>query len=114
MGDKRGIIGQVQEERDSLHATVLLKVPGEEATGLQIDTHGSEYDGEVLLMPVVHVLGGLVDQTRLPADLSGDLVVGQTSGGEDGDLLSTSNGVHSVNGRNACRDHLFRVDLQLG
>jgi hypothetical protein len=59
----------------------------------------------------VNTLGGL-DQTSLSTNLGGDLVVRQTSGREDGNLLTTSNRVHSVNGRDTGRDHLLGVFLQ--
>lgn len=53
----------------------------------------------------------LLHQTCLPANLRGDFVVRKTGGGEDGNLLATSNGVHGVNGRYTGGDHLLRIDL---
>jgi len=36
--------------------------------------------------------------------------VGQTGGGENGNLLTTSNGVHAVNGGQTSLNHFLRVD----
>ena len=108
--DLRRVVGQVQEQSDSLHTAVLLEVASEESAGFQVDTHGTEDDGEVVLVVIVNTLGGL-DQTGLSTDLGGNLVVRQTSGREDGNLLTTSNGVHGVNGRDTSRNHLLGVFL---
>ena len=40
------------------------------------------------------------------------LVVRQTSGGEDGDLLATGDRVHHIDGRDTRLDHLLRVDTR--
>ena len=64
----------------------------EEPCSLHIDAHGSEHDGEVVLVVVNDCAlraGGAAHETRLTTDLRSDLVVGQTSGGEDGDLLTS-------------------------
>ena len=111
MGHIRRVVGQVQEQRDTLHTAVLLEVAREETTSLHVHTHGGEHDREVLLVSVMDVLGGLVDQTGLATDLGGNLVVRQTGGGEDGDLLTTGDGVHGVDGRDTGGDHFFRIHL---
>ena len=111
--NERRIIGQIQEQGDPLHAAVLLEISGEEPARFEIDSHGSKHDREVLLVPIVDVLGGLIDKTSLTADLSGDLVMGQTGGREDGDLLASSNRVHGVDGRDPGCDHFFGIDLEL-
>jgi hypothetical protein len=95
--DIRRVVCQVQEQGNSLHTAVLLEVTSEESAGLQVDTHGTEDDGEVVLVVVVNALGGL-DQTGLSTNLGSNFVVGQTSGREDGNLLTTSNRVHGING----------------
>ena len=64
-------------------------------------------------MPVMDVFGWLLDQASLPTYLGGDLIVRQTSGGEDGDLLPSGNGVHGINGRNTRSNHFFWIDLAL-
>jgi hypothetical protein len=109
----RWVVGQVQEQGDTLHTAVLLKVLGEETARLQVDTHGTENDGEVVVVAVVYALGGLSDQTGLSTNLRSNLVVGQTRRREDGDLLATSNRVHRVDGRDTGRDHFFGVHLAL-
>lgn len=65
-------------------------------------------------MAIVHALVRntlLLDQTCLPANLGSNFVVRETSCGENGDLLTTSNGVHGVDGRDTGGDHLLGVDL---
>jgi hypothetical protein len=107
----RRIVGQVQEQGDTLHAAVLLEILGEEAARLQVDTHGTEDDGEVVVVVIVNALCWLSDQASLSANLRGDLVMRQTGGGEDGDLLATGNRVHRVDGGDTGRDHFLGVHL---
>ena len=111
LSDSRGIIGKIQEERNPLHASVLLKVAREESTRLHVDTHGRENDGEVVLVSVMNTFCGFAYQACLSTYLCGDLVMWKTGGGEDGNLLSSGDGIHGVNGRNTCRNHLLRVHL---
>jgi hypothetical protein len=61
VGDVRRVVCQVQEQGDTLHTAVLLEVSCEEPTGLQVDTHGTEDNGEVVVVVVVYTLGGLSD-----------------------------------------------------
>jgi hypothetical protein len=67
----------------------------EESSSLHVDTHGSEDNGEVILVTIVYTLGSAwsVDETGLSTNLSSNVVVGQTSGTEDRDLLTSGNGV---------------------
>lgn len=95
--DIRRVVCQVQEQGNPLHTAVLLEIASEESTGLQVDTHGTEDDGEVVRVVIVNALGGL-DQTGLSTNLSSNFVVRQTSGREDGNLLTTGNRVHGING----------------
>lgn len=98
----RRIVGKVEEESDTLQTAVLLEIAGEETGGFQVDTHGTENNGEVLLVAVMNTLVGdtlLLNQTGLSANLGGDFVVRKTGGGEDGNLLSSGNRVHGVDGR---------------
>lgn len=85
----RRIVGQVEEESDTLHTAILLEIPGEETGSFHVHTHSSEDDREILLMSIMHVLGGLGDQTGLTTDLSGNLVVWKTCRREDGNLLTS-------------------------
>lgn len=41
-------------------------------------------------------------------------IVRETSSREDGDLLSSGDTVHGVNGGDACLDHFLRVDPRPG
>ena len=107
-----GVVGQVQEQAHVLHGAVLLEVLLEEARRLHVDAHGGEHNGEVVLVVVQHRLAGDLDQPGLPADLRGDLVVGETGGGEYRNLLSPGDGVHHVDGADARLDHFLRVDAR--
>lgn len=109
--DIRGVVCQVQEQSDTLHTAVLLKVPREEATCLQVDTHGTEDDGEVVLVVVVHALVGLSNQTGLSTNLGGDFVVGETGRRKDGNLLATGDRVHRVDGGDTGGNHFLGVHL---
>lgn len=51
----------------------------------------------------------MLDKTCLPADLGSNVVVGKSGSRKEGDLLASSNGIHSVNGGNASLDHLLWV-----
>jgi hypothetical protein len=107
----RRVVCQVQEQGDTLHTAVLLEVLCEEATRFQVHTHGTENDGEVVIVVIVHTLGGLSDQTSLSTNLGSDFVMRKTGRREDGNLLTAGNRVHRVNGRNTGRDHFFGVHL---
>jgi hypothetical protein len=50
----------------------------EESSSLHVDTHGSEDDGKVVFVTVVHALAGSrsLDKTRLSTNLSSNLVSG--------------------------------------
>lgn len=111
----RRIVGEVKEEGGTLQTAVLLEIAGEETSGFQVNTHSTEDNGEVLLVAIVDTLIGdtlLLDKTSLSANLGGDFVVRQTGGGEDGDLLSSGNRVHGVDGRDTCRNHLLGIFLK--
>jgi len=55
----------------------------------------------------MHIL--VLDEGCLTANLGTDLIVGQTSSGEERDLLATGNGVHDVDGRDTSLDHFLGV-----
>ena len=61
-------------------------------------------------MIVENALARQLDQGALSTDLSGDLVVGKSVRGEDGDLLPSGDRVHHVDGGDAGLHHLLRVD----
>ena len=98
-----GIVGKVEEKGRALHGTGFLEVGAEETGGFHVHAHGTEDDGEVLLVSIDGVL--LLDERGLTGNLGGDLIVGKTGGGEDGDLLSTGDRVHDVNGGDTGLNH---------
>mmetsp|Transcript_27347 Transcript_27347/g.42466 ORF Transcript_27347/g.42466 Transcript_27347/m.42466 type:complete len:288 (+) Transcript_27347:964-1827(+) len=102
-----GIIGQVQKESRTLHGTRFLEIRAEETSSLHVDTHGSKDNGKVLLVTIHGVL--LLNQRGLTGNLGSDLIVGKTSCGENGNLLTTSNGVHDINGRDTSLNHSLGV-----
>lgn len=111
----RGVVGQVQEKSHTFQTAVLLEISGEESSGFQIYTHSSENNGEVVLMSIMCALiryALLLNQTSLSTNLGSNFVMWETGSREDGNLLSTSNRVHGIDGRDTSRDHLFRVDLK--
>lgn len=112
--DERGVIGKVKEESDTLQTAVLFKVAGEKTGGLQVNTHSTEDNREVVLVAIVHALVRdtlLLHQACLPTNLGGNLVMWETGSGEDGNLLATGDRVHGVDGGDTGGDHLFRVHL---
>lgn len=112
--DLRRIVGEVQEKGSAAETAILFEVAGEETSSFQVHTHRTEDDREVVLMSIVRTLVCdtlLLDKTGLSADLSGDLVVRQTGGGENRDLLTAGDRVHGINGRDTGGDHLLGVFL---
>lgn len=101
------VVRVVHEKHDTVHGSVDLEFVLEETSSLQVDTHSSENDTEVLLGVVEHVL--LLDEGGLTADLSTDLVVWETGGGEQWNLLPSGNGGHGVDGGDTRLDHFLRV-----
>ena len=57
------------------------------------------------------ILRWLLDQASLSTNLSSNLVVRKTGGGENRNLLSSGNGVHRINSGDTGRDHFLRVHL---
>ena len=112
--DLRRVVCQVGEHGDTLHRSVLLEVLGEEAGSLQVHTHGTENDGEVVIVHVVHTLALVLNETSLATDLCSNLVVGKTRSREDRDLLTTGDRVHGVDSADTGGDHLLGVDTRVG
>ena len=54
------------------------------------------------------------NERSLSANLRGNLVVRESVSREDGDLLTSGNGVHDVDGGDPGLDHLLRVDPRVG
>mmetsp|Transcript_62503 Transcript_62503/g.167417 ORF Transcript_62503/g.167417 Transcript_62503/m.167417 type:complete len:335 (+) Transcript_62503:537-1541(+) len=107
-----GVVGEVQEQDDVLHGAVLLKIVLKKPCRLHVHPHGPEHNRKIIRGVVLGVL--LLHQPGLPADLGGDLVVGQAGGGEQGELLPAHDTVHGVQGGDPGLDHLLGVDTRLG
>jgi hypothetical protein len=101
------IIGQVHEEDHSVHRSVDLEVSLEESSCLHIDSHSCENNSEVFLGVIMNVL--LLDKGSLSTNLGSDFIVRKTSSGEEGNLLSSSDGVHDVNSGDTSLDHFLGV-----
>lgn len=101
------IIGQVEEEGDTFHRSVLLEILLEKASSIHVNSHSGEDNSEGGLCLSV---GSLDDKTGLSANLGGNLIVRKSSSREDRNLLSTGNGVHSVDSGDSSLDHLLWVD----
>ena len=74
----RRIVGEVQEECNTLQTAVFLKVAGEETGSFQVNTHSTEDDREILLVTVMNALVSdalLLDEASLSANLGSDFVV---------------------------------------
>jgi len=85
----RRVVCQVQEKCGTVHGAILLKVLGEESTCLQVHTHSTEDNREVVIVLVVHTLVRLLYETSLSTNLCGDFIVRQTGCGKNGNLLTT-------------------------
>ena len=92
----RRIVGQVHEKNDTVHGAVDFEVGLEEKSGLLGDTHSSENNSEVLVGVIVDVL--VLDEGGLTTDLGADFVVGKTGSREERNFLTTSDGVHNIDG----------------
>jgi len=101
------IIGQVHEQHDLVHGAVDFEIGLEESSGRFRYTHSSENNSKVLSGVIVDVL--VLHKIGLSADLSTNLIMGKTIGREEGDLLSSSDGVHDINGRDTSLDHFLGV-----
>jgi len=55
----------------------------------------------------MHIL--VLNEGSLTTNLSANFVVRKTGSGEKGDFLSSSNGVHDVDGGDTCLDHFLGV-----
>lgn len=91
-----GVVSQVHEQDDTVHRAVDLKISLEETRSFLVDSHSGEDDSEVFVGVIVDIL--VLNEGSLATNLSADFVVRKTSGGEKRDLLTTSDGVHDVDG----------------
>jgi len=102
-----GIVGQVHEEDDTVHGAIDLEIGLEETSSLHIDTHSGEDDDEVLIGMIMDIL--MLDKRSLTANLGTDSVMRETGGGEEGNLLTTGNRVHNIDGRDTSLNHLLGI-----
>jgi len=56
----------------------------------------------------------VLDEGSLTANLGRNFVVRKTSSGEEGNLLTTGNGVHDIDGGDTSLDHLLRILSLIG
>ena len=61
---------------------------------------------------IKHIL--LLYEGGLTTNLGTDLIVGETSSGEERDLLSSGDGVHDIDGRDTRLDHFLGVHSLIG
>mmetsp|Transcript_17593 Transcript_17593/g.38076 ORF Transcript_17593/g.38076 Transcript_17593/m.38076 type:complete len:323 (-) Transcript_17593:344-1312(-) len=99
----RRIVCQVQEQGGTLHGTTLLEIGSEKTGSFHIHSHSTKHNGEVLLVRISGILQ--LNEGGLTGNLSGNLIMGQSSSRKNGDFLSTGNRVHDINGRNTSLDH---------
>mmetsp|Transcript_19577 Transcript_19577/g.35526 ORF Transcript_19577/g.35526 Transcript_19577/m.35526 type:complete len:303 (+) Transcript_19577:852-1760(+) len=97
------IIGQVKKEGSTLHGTTFLEIGTEETSSFHVHSHGTEHNGEILLMAIHGVL--LLNKRGLTGNLGSDFVVRKTGGRKDRNLLSACHRVHHINGRDTSLDH---------
>mmetsp|Transcript_17892 Transcript_17892/g.29922 ORF Transcript_17892/g.29922 Transcript_17892/m.29922 type:complete len:233 (-) Transcript_17892:533-1231(-) len=81
------IIGKIQEKGGTLHGTRFFEVISEKSRSFHVHTHGSEYNGEILLMAIHAILQ--THKGSLTTDLRRHFIVRKTSGRKQGNLLST-------------------------
>lgn len=62
----------------------------------------------------MHALPAMLNKSRLTTDLCSNFVVRQTCGREDGEFLSSGDGVHAIDCGDSCLDHFLRVDAGVG
>lgn len=121
---------------------IYLKVLFEETCSFHVDTHGSEYNGKVVVWVIQNRFSRDLYQASLTTDLGSNLnqnvrfrtmrfsfisqqscyifslragihlIVWQSSSWENRNLLTTSNGVHHINGRNTSLNHFLRVNTR--
>ena len=95
-----GVVGEVQEDHGVLQSAGPLELLHEHLLLFVGDTHGDEHDGELLVLSA---------DLRLPGDLKSDLVVRETGLGEDRQLLTPDQGVHSIDGGDTGLDEIRRA-----
>ncbi|MBA7470796.1 hypothetical protein ES707_06083 [subsurface metagenome] len=96
----RRIVGQGEKQGHVFQDPGLLEAVDEKAGHIVLDTHGGEHHGETAL---------LAPDLGLPGNLGGQGIVGQPVAREDGQLLATDQGVHTVDRRDAGLDEIAGI-----
>lgn len=71
----------------------------EESSSLHVDSHGGEYDGEVVFVVIQNRLAGHLDQTSLSTDLRSNLHNTQLSADSNinlNDLIQVTKQINSI------------------
>uniref|UniRef100_A0A7C9AXN5 Uncharacterized protein n=1 Tax=Opuntia streptacantha TaxID=393608 RepID=A0A7C9AXN5_OPUST len=108
----RRVIGQIQKEGDSLHGSILLKITFEELCSFHVNTHSCEHNGKIVFFTILNEIVRLLQplyQPSLTTDLCSNLIMRKTSSRKERNLLSSSNRIHDINGRNSSLYHFFWV-----
>ena len=95
-----GVVGQVGEQHGAVDGAGAAELLYEVLGLLKGDADGGKHDGEI---------AGAVQNLGLTGDLSGQLRVGQTGAGEDGQLLAADQRVQTVDGGNAGLNKLVGI-----
>ncbi len=82
------VVGQVEEHDHMVGGAAVLEGPAEEFRHVVFDAHGGKDNGKLLV--------GAAPQGGLPYDLGGQLVMGQTVPGKDGQFLAPDEGGQTV------------------
>ena len=96
----RRVVCQVDEQHRAVDSAGFAEAFDKEVGFLKGDTHGGEHHGERLI-GAAHLC--------LPRNLRRQIGVGQTAGGEDGQLLPAHQRVQSVDRGNTGLDKLLRI-----
>jgi hypothetical protein len=97
----------VHEEAHTVHRAIDLEILLEETSCFEVDTHCCKDNSEVILVSIENVL--MFDEGSLTTDLSTNLRVRETGSREERNLLTSSDGSHSINGRDTSLDHLSGI-----
>ena len=94
------VVGQVREHDSTVQGAGFAERLNEEVGLLEGDTHGGEDNGELLVLAAYLCLTG---------NLCCEFRMGKSRCGEDGQLLSTDQGVQAVDGRYTGLNELRRI-----
>ena len=95
------IICKIEEHRDMIGNTALLKCSSEKLRDIILDAHRGKYNAEPLIRPRT--------QRRLCDQLGCQLIVRQSVAGENRQLLSANKSGQTIDGRNTRIDIIARI-----